>query len=144
MIDRIKEFFCKQGYFYEEGDILFKKTSPVAVVIVEKRTTLKGKAAYKVMEGLNRSKVVFQLELARSQFTHGCLVNVAGFNHKFRVLYPMIASITSQAGYRVEMLTKRGKSFATKRESFYTASDFKNVAKYNIFDNNSGKWSNKK
>ena len=145
MLNRIKEFFCKQKYTYEEGDILFKTTAPVAVVIIDNRTTLKGRAAYKVMSGLaSKNQVVYQLELSSPQFTHGCIVNLFGFEHKFRVMYPVVKPDTDQVGYRLEMLTKRGTPFAKPRESFHIDKAFKNIALYNIYNSKIGKWRPKK
>ena len=142
MLNLIKEFFCKQHYSFQEGDILFKTTDPVAVAIVDSRTTLKGKAAYEIITGLRTKKqVVYQLELSAPQFTHGCIVNLFGFEHKFRVLHPVVKPETGQVGYRLEMLTKRGKPFTKSRESFHTDKAFKNIAEYNVYNPKIGKWS---
>ena len=145
MIHKIKAFFCKQKFTYEEGDILFKTTAPVAVVVIDNQTTLKGRAAYRVISGLRTKKqVVYQLELSSPKFTHGCIVNIFGYEHKFRVMHPIVKPETDQVGYKLEMLTKRGKPFVKARESFHTEKSFRSVAEHNTYNKKTGKWESKK
>lgn len=145
MIHRLKQFFCKQHYSFKEGDKLFKTTDPVAVVAVNRLTTIKGKAAYKVTSGVaSKNKAVYQLELSKPQFTHGCLVSIYGFDHKFRVMFPAVKPETGQIGYHLEMLTKRGKPFVKAREGFHTEKSFRSVAEHNTYNKKTGKWVSKK